>query len=205
MKLLFQKSIKWSSSIAVITLVLAAIFSVVSTFLLNGLTWAIGMLVVLFIVLTGVVFDIIGVAATAVDAKPFHAMAAKRVHGSKQAIFITRNADRMANFCNDVVGDISGIVSGTAVGAVVLELTIQTGYGESSLFHYVVGVLFTSVIAALTVGGKAFGKTFAIRYSTEIIFRVGYLFYFIEERLKIKFTYTKRKKTSKSKLKAKRK
>ncbi|HEX6922892.1 MAG TPA: hypothetical protein VF149_03635 [Bacillales bacterium] len=199
MKTLLKQSIKWSSGIAVITFVLAAIFSVVSTFLLSGVTWAVGMLVVLVIVLTGVVFDIIGVAATAADEKPFHSMAAKRVHGSKQAIFITRNADRVANFCNDVVGDISGIVSGTASAAVVLELTLQLNFGEDSPFQYVVSVLFTSTIAALTVGGKAFGKTFAIKYATEIILQVGRLFYFVEEKLKIRFTYTKKRKPPKLK------
>jgi hypothetical protein len=199
MKSLMKQSFKWSSGIAVITLVLAAIFSIVSTFLLGGATWAIGMIVVLFIILIGVVFDIIGVAATAADEKPFHAMAAKRVHGSKQSIFITRNADRVANFCNDVVGDISGIVSGTAAAVVVIELTMQLGFGDDSGFQNVVSILFTSVVAALTVGGKAFGKTFAIRYATDIIFQIGRLFYFVEEKLKIKFTYTKKKKPFKAK------
>ncbi|HET7627494.1 MAG TPA: hypothetical protein VFK44_03800 [Bacillales bacterium] len=191
MKLMFKKSIKWSSGIAVITLVLAAIFSVVSTFVLDGVTWGAGTLIVLFIVAIGIIFDIIGVAATAVDEKPFHAMASKRIHGSKQSIYIARNADRMANFCNDVVGDISGIVSGTAVAAVVLQLTLQLEYGSDSTFQYVVSVIFTSVVAALTVGGKAFGKTFAIRYATQIIFQVGKLFYFIESKLKLSLTQKK--------------
>lgn len=203
LKSLWKQSLTWSSGIAVITLVLAAIFSVVSTFLLSGVTWAVGMLIVFLIILIGVVFDIIGVAATAADEKPFHAMASKRLKGSKQSIFITRNADRVANFCNDVVGDISGIVSGTAAAAVVLELTIQLEYGEESPFQYVVSVLFTSVVAALTVGGKAFGKSFAIRYATEIIFEVGRLFYAIEKRLKIEITHTGKKNSSAPKKKRK--
>lgn len=198
-KSLMKKSLKWSSGIAVITLVLAALFSIVSTLLLGDATWAVGMMIVFFIILIGVVFDIIGVAATACDEKPFHAMAAKRVHGSKQSIFITRNADRVANFCNDVVGDISGIVSGTAAAVVVIELTVQLGFGEKSGFQNVLSILFTSVVAAVTVGGKAFGKTFAIRYATDIIFQIGRLFYFVEERLNIKFTYTKKKRSFKAK------
>lgn len=199
MKSILQKSFKWSFGIAVITLVLAAIFSVVSTFLLSGLAWAVGMLVVFAIVLTGVVFDIIGVAATAAGESPYHAMASKRVNGSKQAIMITRNADRVASFCNDVIGDISGIVSGTAAAAVVIELSLQLGYGEGSPIHFMVSVIFTSVVAALTVGGKAFGKTFAIQYSTDIIFQVGRLFYLTEDKLKIKVTYTNKKKSEKRK------
>lgn len=201
MKSLLRKSIKWSSGITVITLVLAVVFSVVSIFTLNDVTWALGMLIVFVIVLIGIGFDIIGVAATAVNEKPLHAMAANRIHGSKQSIFIARNADRMANFCNDVVGDISSVVSGTAGAAVVTQLTLQFGHGEDSLFRSIVSVLFTSIIAALTVGGKAFGKSFAIQYATEIIFQVGRVFYFLEERLKIRFTYKKKKKNMRAKRK----
>ncbi|WLD91986.1 hypothetical protein [Alkalihalobacillus sp. AL-G] len=184
MNSIFHKSLKWSTGIAVITLVLAAIFSVISTILLDGVAWAIGMIIVFLIVLVGVVFDIIGVAATAVDEVPFHAMASEKVKGSRQAIAICRNADRVANFCNDVIGDISGIISGTASATVILQLTLASG-GDAA-FEYIVSIIFTSVVAALTVGGKAFGKSFAIHFSTNIIFQVGRLIYLFEERLKFK-------------------
>ncbi|MDE5412240.1 hypothetical protein [Alkalihalobacterium chitinilyticum] len=185
MKQSFIKSINWSLAIAVITLVLAAIFSVISTFLLSGVTWGIGMLIVFFIVLTGVFFDTIGVAATAADEAPFHAMAARKLLGAKHAVRITRNADRFANFCNDVIGDIAGIVSGTASAYVVIQLSLQLGHGEGSLDQFFISVLFTSVVAAITVGGKSIGKTIAIQYSTPIIYHVGRILYILEVKLKI--------------------
>jgi hypothetical protein len=186
MKHSFSKTLKWSTSIAVITLVLAAIFTVVSSALLNGVSWGIGMGIVFLIVLTGVIFDIIGVASTAAQEVPFHAMASERVPGARHAILITRNADRVANFCNDVIGDISGIVSGTASAAVVVELTLSMGNDNGSNLEYLITIIFTSVVAALTVGGKALGKSYAINHSTFIIFQVGRLLYFIEEKLRIK-------------------
>ena len=79
MKELIRISIKWSISIAVITFVLAAIFSITSNGILNGVPWTIGLLVVLFIVLIGIFFDMIGIAATAADETPFHSMAARKV------------------------------------------------------------------------------------------------------------------------------
>ncbi|TLS36379.1 hypothetical protein [Pseudalkalibacillus caeni] len=191
------KSINWSLAIAVITLVLAAIFSIISTAMLSGVSWAIGMLIVFAIVLVGVVFDIVGVASTAADETPFHAMASERLNGAKQAIFIVRNADRVASFCNDVIGDISGIVSGTAAAAVVFQLSIQFGHGDGSIFQNVVSIMFTSVVAALTVGGKALGKSFAIHFSTGIIYQVGRLLYFVEQTFKIKITTSKKKRKSK--------
>lgn len=186
MKHSFHKSLKWSTGIAVITLVLAAIFSVASTLVLSGVSWGMGMVIVLIIVLIGVFFDIIGVASTAANETPFHAMASEKVPGARHAILITRNADRVANFCNDVIGDISGIISGTASAAVIVELTVHLGQGKGTVFEHTVAILFTGVIAALTVGGKAFGKSYAIHHSTFIIFQVGRLIYFFEEKLKIK-------------------
>lgn len=150
-----KNSLNWTLGIAVITFVLAALFSIVSTFILSGVTWAVGMIIVLIIVLVGVIFDTIGVAATAAEEAPFHAMAAERVSGAKEAVLITKNADRFANFCNDVIGDIAGIISGTASAFVVIQLAQQIGQGENSAYQFWISVIFTSVVASLTVGGKA--------------------------------------------------
>ncbi|MBB5173065.1 hypothetical protein [Texcoconibacillus texcoconensis] len=185
MKESLKKSLHWSWIIAVITLVLAAIFAVVSTFMLSGVAWGTGMVIVFSIVLTGVISDTIGVAATAAEEKPFHAMAAKKLPGAWHAMRITRNADRFANFCNDVVGDIAGVVSGTASAYVVLQISLQLGHGEGTTIQFIISVIFTSVVAALTVGGKSVGKTLAMTNSTFIIYHVGRLFYLLEVKLKI--------------------
>lgn len=185
MKYELRKSLKWASTIAVITLVLAAIFSIISNGILNGVGTVIGILVVLIIILIHLIFDIIGVAATAADEVPFHAMASKRVKGAKHAVWITKNADRVSVFCNDVIGDISGIISGTAAAVVVIELAAVFVHRNNSALEYTISVLFTSMVAALTVFTKALGKTFAIKHSTQIIYRVGYLFYIAENRFHI--------------------
>ncbi|WP_186578080.1 hypothetical protein [Aquibacillus kalidii] len=181
-----QKSIKFSLGIAVITFVLAAIFSVISSSVLSGVMWVIGLIIVLLIVLIGVLFDMLGTASAAAEEPPFHAMAAERVPGAKQAITIVRNAERVASFCNDVIGDISGIISGTASTFVVLQLANSLGYAEGSTLQLTINVLLTSVVAALTVGGKAIGKFFAIHSSTSIVFFAGKVVAIIEEKLKIK-------------------
>ncbi|WP_202076725.1 hypothetical protein [Caldalkalibacillus salinus] len=197
MKFSIKHTIRWSSAIAVITLVLAAIFSILSSFILSGVTVATGMLVVFIIVWIGVVFDTIGLAAAAADEIPFHSMASEKVIGAKQAISICRNADRFSSFCNDVIGDISGIVSGTASTIVVLELVAELGYAQHATLQTFVAVLFTSVVAAMTVGGKAFGKTVAINYSTHIILFVGKVFYHLDQKFHIKIFNGKPKKNKK--------
>ncbi|UCZ54613.1 hypothetical protein LGQ02_07630 [Bacillus shivajii] len=198
MKESVRKSLRWSTMIAVITLVLAAVFAIVSTSILSGVSWGFGMVIVLLIVFIGVFVDTIGVAATAAKEQPFHAMAAERLPGAKQAVQITRNADKFANFCNDVIGDIAGVISGTASAYVVLRFSLQIGYEEGTTIQFLISVVFTAIVAALTVGGKSVGKTLAIQYSTEIIYHVGRLFYFLEVKLRIViFDGKKRKKQKK--------
>ncbi|WP_117149453.1 MULTISPECIES: hypothetical protein [Paraliobacillus] len=180
-----KKSIKFSISIAVITFVLAAIFSVISSSILGEVMWVVGFIIVLLIVLIGIVFDMLGIAATAADEVPFHAMAAEKVSGSKEAILIVRNADRFASFCNDVIGDISGVISGTASAIVVLQLANGFGQGDGSTLQIVISVIMTSLVAALTVGGKALGKYYGIHSSTRIVFFVGKVIAFVQNKTKI--------------------
>ncbi|ASF39862.1 hypothetical protein CEH05_12215 [Halobacillus halophilus] len=181
-----KKSLKFSLSIAVITFVLAAIFSVISSSVLSGVMWIIGLVIVFIIVFTGVIFDMLGIAATAAHEKPFHAMASEKVSGAKEAIIIVRNADRFASFCNDVIGDISGIVSGTASAIVVLQVVNVLGYSDGSTVQITISVILTSIVAALTVGGKALGKFFAINSSTKIIFFAARVIAWLESTTKIR-------------------
>ncbi|MBO8154833.1 MAG: hypothetical protein H0Z32_00110 [Bacillaceae bacterium] len=186
MKNQFKRSIRFSLGIAVITFVLAALFSIVSTFMLDGVLWYLGIVVVLGIVFIGVIFDMLGIASTAADEVPLNAMASNKVYGAREAIVIVRNADKFASFCNDVIGDISGIVSGTASAFVILQLTLGLGFQQDSTFHFTVSVIFTSIIAALTVGGKALGKYFAIHASTSIILFAGKVIALVQDKLHIK-------------------
>lgn len=185
MKQNINRSIKFSLTIAVITFVLAAVFSVVSSSLLNQVNWSIGLLIILIIILIGILFDMVGIASTAASEAPLHAMASEKVNGAKEAVTIIRNADRFSSFCNDVIGDISGIVSGAATVVVLLQITTLLGHPEGSTMEIILSVLLTSIVASLTVGGKAIGKFFAIHHSTTIIIWTGKCISFIENRLKI--------------------
>src|SRR5690625_4106223 len=192
-----NRSLKFSFTIAVITFVLAAIFSVISSSILNHVTWIAGGIVVLIIIIIGIVFDMLGIASAAADEAPFHAMATEKVYGAKEAIVIIKNADKFSSFCNDVIGDISGIVSGTATAIVLLQLSHLLGYSEGSTMNLFLSVIFTSLVAALTVGGKAIGKYFAINSSIQIIIFTGKMIAFFEDKFKINIVNKFTKKRSK--------
>ena len=82
----------------------------------------------------------------------------------------------MANFCNDVIGDIAGTLSG-AIGAGIVASLVGT---FPTLDLVLTGAVMTSLIAALTVGGKAIGKNLAVEYANQIIFRVARIMAYIE-------------------------
>lgn len=180
-----KQSIKFSLTIAVITFVLAAIFSSFSSTLLGNVSWIIGIIVVLIIVFIGIIFDMLGIAAAAAKDAPLHAMAAEKVIGAREAVLIHRNAEKVASFSNDVIGDISGIVSGSALTIVIIQIAQLLQKPDGSTFQIVLSIVLTSFIAALTVGGKAYGKYYAIHYSTNILLYAGKVIYFIEQKLKI--------------------
>ena len=46
-------------------------------------------------------------------------------------------------------------------------------------------IIITSLVASLTVGGKALGKSVAISYSGKIIFEIAKVFNFLEKKLGI--------------------
>lgn len=200
MKLSLKNSIRWSIFIFVLTFIFACIFSVASTSILEGVAWGTGMLIVFVIVCIGIVFDMMGIASTAAQERPFHAMGAERVKGAKHAIRIVRNADRFASFCNDVIGDISGIISGAASAIVILKLfSAGTDSEELGTWYTVVNVTFTAIVSGLTVGGKAMGKSIAIHNATPIILFIGKCFFFMEHRFGIKVFQGKKNKGNQGK------
>ena len=194
-----KSSIKFSITIAVITFVLAAIFSSFSSAILPKVTWVVGMLLVLFFVVIGIFFDMLGIASTAANEAPLHAMAAEKVTGAREAVLIYKNADKFASFCNDVIGDISGIISGSALAIVILEIGKIMQQTPSSPMQLTLSIVLTSVIAALTVGGKAIGKFFAINSSTEILLFTGKVIYFIQDKAKFQIFSNKKSKKNQAK------
>src|SRR5690554_1680997 len=114
-----QRRWKTLFSLILITFFLSVVLNFGSNSVLSFLPLTLSFMLLLFVILIGVLFDIIGVAATAGNEAPFHAMASNKVSGAKQAIWLVRNADGVSTFCNDLVGDVAGTLSG-AIGVAVI-------------------------------------------------------------------------------------
>lgn len=164
-----KKNVRWVVTIFVITLFVSGTISFLSEELLARSGMIAAFAILLVIVLVGIVFDILGVAVTSADERPFHSMASRKVPGAQEAIRLLRNAERVGSICNDVIGDICGVISGSA--SAVIAAKAVTHFTPS--WPGVVPLLLSSLVAAATVGGKAIGKTYAINSCTQIVHFAG--------------------------------
>ena len=156
---------KWVATIMPVSFVLSIVMSYMSNEALGNSGTLLSFVVLFFFIALGILFDMIGIAATSGTEKEFHSMAAHRVRGAKEAVWMTRNAEKVSSICNDVVGDICGIISG-ATGALIVANITQNMSGPMIV---VVSLLVTGVVSALTIGGKAAGKGVAIAFSSKVL------------------------------------
>ena len=170
-----NKTIRWVVTIFLVTIVISGTISFVSDEVMSHSGIVTAFLILLTIILIGIIFDIIGMAVATADEKPFHSMAARKVPGAQAAIRLLRNAERVSSICNDVVGDICGVVSGSASATIAAQILQRMEFGWPQL----VGLLMSALCAGLTVGGKAIGKTFAVNSATTIVHTVGKLIYWL--------------------------
>lgn len=168
-----SKGVRWIISIFLITIFISGLISFVSEEVMAGSGMFIAFLILLAIVLIGIIFDVIGVAVTSADESPFHSMAARKVPGAQEAIHLLRRAERVSSICNDVVGDICGVVSGAAAASISLQLIQNFSFTPTN----VISLVMSALVAGLTVGGKAIGKGFAVNSSTKIVSFVGRVIY----------------------------
>lgn len=139
--------------------------SLVCETIIPNANFFIAVFITLLFIFLGIIFDMIGVSVTVADLKTFNSMSAKKVRGARLASKFVRNNEKTSSFCNDVIGDICGIISGGA--SVVVASIIASSTGLNPLIST---LIVTSTIASLTVGGKAIGKSIAINNSTRILY-----------------------------------
>jgi len=172
-----KKKSSWAVIITFVTFFVSLTLGFFSDLLSKNLNIYLAFLVLLVIVFIGIVFDVIGIAIASADEKPINAMAARKINGAKQALLLLQNAEKTTNICNDVVGDIAGIIAGATsvtIGTYMLKyLSVNPLASENAMLEIFVFSFVSAIAAALTVGGKAFGKKIAIEKANDIVFTVG--------------------------------
>ena len=168
---------KWILTVMITSFILSLIFSSLSESVIPNINIVFGILIIIIFIGIGIIFDMIGVAITAANETPFHSMASKKVKGSKHSVILLKNSDKLASICNDVIGDVCGVVSGGGGILVASKLSVKFNINSSLTV-----LIVTALIASFTIGGKAIGKSTAIKNSKSITFKVGKILNFFHKK-----------------------
>ncbi len=172
-----KKKNNWIIIVTLLAFFISLLFSSLSQLLMPKVHIILGVIILLFFIALGIVFDMVGVAVTASNEEPLHAMNSKKIKGAKKAVNFKKNADKVSSFCNDVIGDICGIISGSAGVAITTTLSRILNI---NIFY--VGLVVTAIIASLTIGGKAACKKIAINNSHKIVYTAAKIISFFERK-----------------------
>ncbi len=163
-----NKKVKWLLTVGIVSFILSIVMSITSEGIIPRVNTIVGIIIILLFIFISVIFDMIGVAITAQDETPFHSMASKKIKGSSHSVKLLKNSDKLASICNDVIGDVCGVVSGSAGVLVASSISDYFVINKS-----IVVLVVTALIASITITGKAYGKTIAINNSKYITEKVG--------------------------------
>lgn len=170
-----HKAIRWVVTIFFVTILVSGTISLLSDLVMENSSIGVAFLILFVIILIGIIFDVIGMAVASADEKPFHSMAARKVPGAMESIRLLRNSERVSSICNDVVGDICGVVSGAASATIAVQIISDFTFSWPEF----ISLGMSALAAGLTVGGKAIGKSFAVNSCTEIVHSVGKFIYWL--------------------------
>ena len=165
-----KSNTRWIVTIVSVAFILSLLLSIISSIIFKNVGLILAIVVTFFFIFLGIIFDIIGVSSTCADIEVFHAMASRKIRGGKVGVKLIKNASKVSSICCDVVGDICGIISGSA-GVVIVAIIIKiSNYNE-----IIVSSVVMALISSLTIGGKAIGKEIAIKKKNEVITTVSKL------------------------------
>lgn len=156
---------RWILTIFIISFAISFSLSFVSEITVPNFNLGIGIIVTLLFIILGILFDIIGVSVTTADPKVFHSMNSRKVRGANVAVLFKKNSDKVSSFCCDVVGDICGVISGSTAVTIATLISKVT-----SINIFLMTLITTAVVASLTIGGKAIGKSFAVNKCDIILY-----------------------------------
>ena len=175
-----SSNVRWIITIFFVTVLISSTISFLSSSLLETSGLVEAFIILLVIILLGILFDIIGVAVMSAGEKPFHSMAAKKLPGAHEALTLIRNAEKVSSFCNDVVGDICGVVSGSASAVIAVKALTQMNSDTVSQ------LIMSALVAGVTIAGKACGKNVAMSKSTQIVLCASKPIYYIKKIFRCK-------------------
>ena len=169
----------WVVKISVIAFTISLAMGILSSDI-DQLNIYVAFFVLFLFISIGVIFDFVGLSVATADIKSFHSMAARKIPAGSKAVFLIKNAEKVSSFCNDVIGDICGVISGATGAAIVVRLFSDS----TSTLQFIGNLLLTALVSTLTIGSKAALKGLGIRYSNEVVLIVAKILCFFDFKRK---------------------
>ena len=163
-----MKKDSWIYKVFLMTFFLSLVFGLVSNVITVNANITVMIIITILVIGIGIIFDMIGTATLTCSEVPFHAKSSKKIKGAKESLSLIKNSVKVSSVCNDVIGDICGIISG-GMGAMV-ALSLAKFFNVNIIIS---SLIISSIISSLTVGGKAICKNIAIKNCEDIVFIVG--------------------------------
>ena len=163
-----MKKDSWIYKVFLMTFFLSVIFSFLSNAITSSANLIVMIIITFVVIAIGIIFDMIGTASLTSNEATFHAKSSRKIKGAKESISLIKNSVRVSSICNDVIGDVCGIISG-GMGAMV-AINLAKFFNNNITIST---VIVSAIISSLTVGGKAIFKRVAIKNCDNIIFIVG--------------------------------
>ena len=110
---------RWALTAFVMAVALSGLLSLSSEAILENAGLLLALLILALFIGLGILFDIIGVAVTAADPRPFHSMAAHKEKGAKEALKLLRNVARLQKGL-----DLESVLISVGVTALISGATI---------------------------------------------------------------------------------
>lgn len=154
----------WSIKVTALTFGVCLLSSVLSNLATAKNNFFLAITLLLSMIFISIIFDAIGVAVAACNYTEL--IRTCKINRQKDCMifeWISCNAEKVNNICCDVVGDMCGILSGACGVTIVVNLCV------GNLNSYIISIIVSSLIAAITVGGKAFFKGLALSKSHKFV------------------------------------
>ena len=163
-----MKKDNWIYKVFLMTFFLSIIISLITNTITTHSNVVVMIILTLVVIMIGIIFDMIGTATLTCSEVPFHAKSSRKIKGAKESLSLIKNSVKVSSICNDVIGDICGIISG-GMGAMV-SISLSKVFNGNIIIS---SLIISSLISSLTVGGKAICKNIAIKNCEKIVFIVG--------------------------------
>lgn len=158
----------WLVTIIIMSFALSALSGFFAQLVTGEKDLLLSVLFVIFMILTSICFDGIGVAVTSCNSN----VRVNKYHNNYK--WLMRNAEKVNNVCCDVVGDMCGVLCGASGAVIVTCINLALGNDK---YTYLFSIIISGLIACITIGGKAIMKSVAIKYSNNIIMLMAKMIY----------------------------